>query len=283
MASTFRHTSNPAFSDAAMSRAAQDLQPGWGAPQGTTATAGAPPMVTDRSAAMSFGGVVSATGVLLALLAVASAFGWNMVEQTSFIDPRTGEEIVTTNWPGWLFLPILGGLGLAILTVFKPNLARVTSPLYAVVQGLAVGAISAVYDAAYNGIVLQAVLCTIGVFTVMLFLYATRIIRVTQKLAIGIVAATGGVFLAYMLSWVFSMFSDSTPAIWDSGAFGIGFSVLVVGIAAFNLLLDFDFIERGVEAGLPKGMEWYAGFGLIVTLVWLYLEILRLLAKLQQR
>lgn len=277
MQQQFTRTSNPAFSDAAMQRAAQEMAPGWGAPAGYQA----PGVTGARPDTMTMAGVATATGVLLALVLVAAFFGWQQVEQTSFID-RFGNEVHTTQIPGWLFIPILAGLGVAILTVFKPNLARFTSPVYALLQGTFLGAISAVYNAAYDGIVLQAVLCTVGVFMVMLFLYATRIIKVTKKLVIAVVAATMGVFLTYLVTWIWSLFSNGTPAIYEAGALGIGFSVLVVGIAAFNLLLDFDFIERGTEAGLPKGMEWYAAFGLLVTLIWLYIEILRLLSKLRR-
>jgi len=127
-----------------------------------------------------------------------------------------------------------------------------------------------------------ALAMTIGVFLVMLFLYATRIIRVTDRLRIGVIAATGGVFVAYLISWVFSLFTHGVPSIFDAGPVGIIFSVIVVAIASFNLLLDFDFIDRGVEARYPKGMEWFLAFGLVVTLVWLYIEMLRLLSKLRQ-
>jgi uncharacterized YccA/Bax inhibitor family protein len=275
----FTRTSNPALSDAAMQRAAQDLQPGWGAPTGYQAPPGAPGV---RPEVMTMGGVATATGVLLALCVVAAYFGWQQVEVQPIVNFQGEVVDYDTTIPGWVFIPVLAGLGVAILTIFRPNLARFTAPVYALLQGVFLGAISAVYNAAYDGIVLQAVLCTLGVFLVMLFLYATRIIKVTKKLMIAIVAATMGVFLTYLVTWIWSLFTDGTPAIYEAGALGIGFSLLVVGIAAFNLLLDFDFIERGTEAGLPKGMEWYAAFGLLVTLIWLYIEILRLLSKLRR-
>jgi uncharacterized YccA/Bax inhibitor family protein len=275
----FTRTSNPALSDQAMQRAAQDLQPGWGAPAGYQAPGTAAGV---RPETMTMGGVATATGVLLALCVVAAYFGWQQVEVQPILNSQ-GEVIdYDTQIPGWVFIPVLAGLGVAILTIFRPNLARFTSPVYALLQGVFLGAISAVYNAAYDGIVLQAVLCTLGVFLVMLFLYATRIIKVTKKLVIAVVAATMGVFLTYLVTWIWSLVTDSTPAIYEAGVVGIGFSLLVVGIAAFNLLLDFDFIERGTEAGLPKGMEWYAAFGLLVTLIWLYIEILRLLSKLRR-
>ena len=145
--------------------------------------------------------------------------------------------------------------------------------------GCAVG----LYNSAYDGIVVQAIGLTIGVFAVMLFLFATRIITVTDKLRMGIVAATGAVFLMYLVSMVLSLFGASVSFLHDTGALGIGISLVIVAVAAFNLLLDFDFVERGVAAGAPKQTEWYAAFGLVVTIVWLYLELLRLLSKLQGR
>jgi uncharacterized YccA/Bax inhibitor family protein len=229
---------------------------------------------------MSMGGVLTACGVLLAILGAFAVFGWFQVDQTSFVDPQ-GQTVDTTSFPTWTWLVGLGAVGLGIVTVFKPTWARVTSPVYAAGIGVFLGAISAVYNIAYNGIVLQAIMLTAGVFLFMLFLYATRIIRVTKKLAMGIVAATGTIFLVYVVTWIWSLFTGYRPLIWDSGPVGIGISVVIVGVAAFNLLLDFDFIERGSQAGLPKGIEWYAAFGLLVTLVWLYLEVLRLLSKLR--
>ena len=150
-------------------------------------------------------------------------------------------------------------------------------------QGLAVGAISKAYEVEFDGIVLQAVGLTIGVFTMMLVLYATGRIRVTPRLRTGIIAATLGVGAFYLAAFLFSLFGGSVPFINDSGPLGIGFSVVVVVIAALNLTLDFDFIDRAERAGAPRSMEWFAALGLLVTLIWLYLEILRLLAKLRDR
>ncbi len=222
---------------------------------------------------MTFSGTLSATAVLLALLAVGAVFGWNSVTQNE----------VSTSLPGWLIFAVLGGFGVAILTIFKPHLARFTAPLYAGVEGLVLGAISAVYNFAFEGIVLQAVGLTAGVLALMIFLYTSRIVQVTDKLRMGIVAATGAIALMYLVTMVIGFFGGGVPFIHDSGTFGIIFSLAVVGVAAFNLMLDFDLIEKGVNAGAPRYMEWYAAFGIMVTLVWLYLEMLRLLAKLRDR
>lgn len=280
------HTSNPALNDKRLARAADEFAPGWAAPGagGTalaqrTALGGAAPVETRP--AMTMGGVLSACGVLLVLLVASAAFGWAQIDQVTTVNPLTG-QVEATPFPSWLVFVGIGALVVGIVTAFKPTWARVTGPLYALGMGLFVGAISAVYNQALDGIVLQAVMLTAGVFLFMLFLYGTRIIRVTRRLAIGIIAATGAVLLVYLGTWIWALITGHRPLIYDSGPLGIGISLIVVGIAAFNLLLDFDFIERGVQAGLPKGMEWYAAFGLLVTLVWLYLEVLRLLAKLRQ-
>ncbi|MET0727345.1 MAG: Bax inhibitor-1/YccA family protein [Acidimicrobiales bacterium] len=264
-------TSNPALNDKTFERSAgwaagvEQLEDAYGAP----AYRG-PVTATDT---MTLNGTVWATGALLVLLVGGGIFGWNSVDVTA----------ETVSIPGWLPLVLFGGLGVAILTIVKPHLARFTGPVYALLEGALLGAISALYNSSYEGIVAQAVGLTIGVFAVMLFLFATRVIRVTDKLRMGIVAATGAIMLVYLVNMVLSLFDASVPFLHDTGLLGIGISLLIVGVAAFNLLLDFDFVERGVAAGAPKHMEWYAAFGLIVTIVWLYIELLRLLAKLQGR
>jgi uncharacterized YccA/Bax inhibitor family protein len=237
------------------------------------AALGRPGATTPAAESMTIGGVVEKSAFLLLLLVAGAAFGWSQVERNE----------TAISLPGWLLVAVLGGLGIAVLTIVKPHLARFTAPLYALVQGLVVGALSAVYEAQFGGIVLQAVGLTIGVFAVMLGLFALRIIKVTDKLRAGIVAATGAVMLVYLATFVLRLFGTDVPFVHDSGLIGIGFSLAVVGIAAMNLLLDFDFIERGAAAGAAKHLEWYGAFGLIVTLVWLYLELLRLLAKLRDR
>ena len=207
------------------------------------------------------------------LLLAAGWVGWAQV------DPSP-EGV---RFPGWLLPAMLVGLGIAILTIFKPKLARFTAPVYALVEGLLLGAISHVYNLQFDGIVVQAVGLTLGVFAIMLGLYATRVIKVTDKLRMGIVVATGAVMLVYMVSLVARLFGANLPFIHDTGPIGILFSLVVVVIASLNLVLDFDFIEQGANRGAPKYMEWYGAFGLLVTLVWLYLELLRLLSKLRSR
>ncbi len=223
---------------------------------------------------MTLDGTVNKTGFLLLLVLLGAAMTW----QIFFSSSGTSPLLAPLMWGG-----ILGGMVLAIVTVLKKEWAGVTAPLYAAVEGLALGGISAYFEFQFRGIVIQAVALTFGVAFMMLFVYKTRLIRVTDNFRIGVAAATGGIMLVYVATLVLNLFGISMPYIHGSGLIGIGFSLFVVVIASLNLVMDFDFIEKGAQAGLPKYMEWYGAFGLVVTLVWLYLEILRLLAKLQSR
>jgi uncharacterized YccA/Bax inhibitor family protein len=178
---------------------------------------------------------------------------------------------------------LLAGLAVAVVTIFKPRVSPYTAPVYAALEGLVLGAISAVYEARFQGIALQAVMLTGAVFAIMLGLYTKRIVKVDDKFRRGVIAATLAVMAVYLVTIVLRLFGASIPMIHESGPVGIVFSLVVVGIASANLMLDFDLIERGVASGAPKWMESYAAFGLLVTLVWLYLELLRLLSKLRSR
>ena len=186
---------------------------------------------------------------------------------------------------GFIWIGFIGGFITALITIFKKNWAPYTVPIYAVLEGLALGGISAIYNHMYTGIVQQAIFLTFGIFTALLIAYKTRIIQPSENFKLGIFAATGGIAIVYIFSFIMSFFGNGMSIMNPQNAslMSIGFSVFVVVIASLNLVLDFDFIEQGAEAGAPKYMEWYATFGLLVTLVWLYLEILRLLAKLQSR
>lgn len=251
-------------------------------PQGTTPsdTSWSPPDAGPvQGDTMRLGGTLSASAILLGFLLVAAYFGYQAVTTTTVSTPQGPETSV--DMPPWLIGSFIVALVLAIVTIVKPKFARVTAPLFAVAEGLVVGAISHAYEAQFDGIVLQAVGLTIGVFVMMLVLYGTGTIKVTDKLRKGIFAATGAVALVYLATIGARMFGAEIPMIHDSGPVGILFSLVVVGIASANLLLDFDFIERGVKMGAPRYMEWFGAFGLMVTLVWLYLELLRLLSKLR--
>lgn len=224
-----------------------------------------------RSDAMTLQGTVIKTGFLLMILVAAGAFTWKMTYQTP--------EAV---YP-WLIGGLIGGLVFGLITAFKPSASPYTAPVYAAAEGLFLGAISALFEKMYPGIVVQAVGLTFGTLAALLIAYTSRLIRPSENFKLGIAAATGGIMLLYLASFVLGFFGVEIGFIHSSGPIGIGFSAVVVIIAALNLVLDFDFIENGVERGAPKFMEWYGAFGLLVTLVWLYLEILRLLAKLRER
>jgi uncharacterized YccA/Bax inhibitor family protein len=230
-------------------------------------------VVSRASGAMTLNGTINKTGLLLVLAVITAAFAWNQVEITE--QGMTGGLYV---WGG-----LIGGFILAMVTVFKKEWAPVTAPMYALVEGLFLGGISAVFEARYPGIAFQAVLLTFGTLFALLFAYRSGLIKATENFKLGVVAATGGIALVYLATIVLGFFGVEIPMIHGSGIVGIGFSLFVVVVAALNLVLDFDFIETGVERGAPKYMEWYGAFGLMVTLVWLYIEFLRLLSKLQSR
>ena len=220
--------------------------------------------------AMTIEGTVNKTALSLLLLVVAASYTWNL----GIGNPRVMPLVM---------VGMIGGLIMAILTTFKKTWAPWTTPAYAVLEGLALGGISVGFQARYPGLVSQAVFLTFGTLGALLLAYRSGFIKATENFKLGIFAATGGIALVYLVSMVLGFFGRSIPLIHSSGTVGIVFSVVVVGVAALNLVLDFDFIEQGAAHGAPKYMEWYGAFGLLVTLVWLYLEMLRLLAKLQER
>jgi uncharacterized YccA/Bax inhibitor family protein len=195
-----------------------------------------------------------------------------------------GTAAISWTMPNMLFLwgGLIGGLICVLASSFKPQWSPVTAPLYAAFEGLFLGTISVAYGAIYNGIVFQAFSLTIGLLFLMLFLYKGGFIRVTDKLRSGLMMATGAICLMYAVSWILSLFHISMPLLHSSGPLGIGISLIIIAVASLNLLLDFDNFETGAHYGAPKYMEWYSAMGLLVTLVWLYLEILRLLSKLSR-
>ena len=279
---------NPLLNDKAFSKAVERTpdQAGWAAPKGgsaadTPTTWNAPitdgPVSPWRSAnPMTANGAMSATLFLMVLLVGAATFGWSSVQ------PVTDGNVSAGSIPGWTFMAMIVGFVSVLVATFKPTTARFLAPVYALAQGAVVGAISKVYNIAYPGIVLQAVGATIGVFVVMLTLYRTGILRVTDKFRRIVIGATLGLAAFYLFSFIAGFFGANLfPT--GSSTMSIGFSVLVAGLAAMNLALDFDFIDKAEAAGAPKHMEWFAALGIMVTLVWLYLEILRLLAKMRDR
>ena len=225
---------------------------------------------------MTLMGTGHKTGALLLLLLISASMTWSMV-----LSPGA-DGLVVSGPVGLLTIGgAIGGLIFAMATIFKPRWAPVTAPIYAVLQGLFIGGISAFMERVYPGIVPQAAGLTFGILFALLAAYKSGLIRATENFKLGVVAATGGIFVIYIASFILGFFGISIPFLHDSGPIGIGISVFICIVAALNLVLDFDFIENGAEHGAPKYMEWVGAFGLMVTLVWLYIEILHLLAKLR--
>jgi uncharacterized YccA/Bax inhibitor family protein len=252
-------TSNPAFSNNTFA--------------GYEQVYGASPSTT-----MTVQGTIGKTFGLLAILSATALWSWSAT-----LHNQASPLFVTG--------AAIGGFILAMITIFKPSVSPWTAPVYAAFEGIFLGALSCTIEHSlangigkqYPGIAIQAVSMTAGTLFVMLFAYATRLIQVTERLRAIIVTATGALCLVYLVAFVARLFGANIPFLNNADPLSIGFSVFVVGLAAFNLLLDFDFIERGARSSAPKYMEWYGAFGLMVTLIWLYLEILRLLRKLQDR
>jgi uncharacterized YccA/Bax inhibitor family protein len=226
--------------------------------------------LTDESAQMTLNGTVNKTGILLVCVIATAAWTWHLF-------------LLSHDMAAVAPLIMLGLIGGFMVTVFKKEWSPVTAPIYALLEGLVLGGFSAFLDLRYPGIAIQAVSLTFGTLFVLLLAYRSGLIHVTQKFRLGVIAATGGIMVFYLLEMVLGFFGFQFTSINGNGVIGIGFSMIVVGIAALNLVLDFDFIERGVQYGAPKYMEWYGAFGIMVTLVWLYLEILLLLSKMRSR
>ena len=227
----------------------------------------------DESTRMTLNGTVHRTGVLFACALATAAWTWHL-----YIAAHSMVAVAPL-----MLLGFLGGLILAFVTIFQKEWSPVTAPIYALLEGLFLGGISAQFNTAYPGIAIRAVGLSFGTLFVLLAAYSTGMIKVTSKFRIGVIAATGGIMIFYFAEMILGFFGVHFASINGSGFIGIGFSLFVCAIAALNLVLDFDFIEQGVKYGAPKYMEWYGAFGIMVTMVWLYLEILRLLAKINQR
>ena len=228
---------------------------------------------------MTLMGTVHKTAFLLILLVAFASITWKMVMTVN----AEGQMVAAPGLFGYMIGGAIGGLIFALITMFKPTWAPITAPIYAALEGLFIGALSAFAESKFPGIVLQAVGLTFGTLFALLGAYRSGLIRATENFKLGVCAATGGIMLIYLATFILGMFGVHIPFIHGSGLFGIGFSAFVVVIAALNLVLDFDFIENASDHGAPKYMEWVGAFGLMVTLVWLYIEILHLLMKLRSR
>jgi len=221
---------------------------------------------------MTLQGTVNRTGFLLFCVSATAAWTW-------WITGTQGAEAALP----WMFGGLIGGTIFAFVTIFKKEWSPITAPAYALLEGLALGGISAFLEQMYHGIAINALGLTLGVTVVMLALYTSGVLRATPKFTMGVIAATGGIAVVYLVDIVLRFFGHQVPLLNSSGPWGIAISVLIVIVAALNLILDFNFVQTGVQVGAPKYMEWYGAFGIMVTLVWMYLEILRLLAKMRRR
>ena len=266
---------NPLLTDKAMGLGNLDKQNGSWAPP-TVEPMNDGPVTRWDGGIMTVAGTASATMMLLVLILASATVTWLSIDA-----PAPGALVQIPF--GWVIGGFIVGLIAVMVGSFKPHLARIAGPIYALAEGVVLGAISRAYSEQYNGIVLQAVGATLGVFVVMLLLYRSRIIKVTDRTRRIVMGAMMGLMAFYLVSFIIGMFGSMPSFINDASPMGIGFSLFVAGLAAFNLALDFDMIEKGVANKLPAHMEWFCALGVVVTLVWLYLEILRLLSKLRER
>ncbi|QIA06986.1 Bax inhibitor-1/YccA family protein [Draconibacterium halophilum] len=234
---------------------------------------------TAQSDVMTVHGTINKTALMLLLVIAGAVFTWNKFFDAGATTLEGGLAAVGP----WLAIGGIGGFITVLVTVFRPQSSGISAPIYAVFQGLFLGGISALFEAQYSNIVMRAVMLTLAVFMMMLFLYRSGIIKVTKRFMMGVMAATAGIALVYFVSFIAGMFGAQMSFLHGNSNLSIGISLVVVAVAALNLVLDFSFIERASESGAPKYMEWYGAFGLMVTLIWLYLEILRLLSKLASR
>ena len=265
---------NPALNDKRFEAEREEWESGWAAPGGgVTATAdGAPPPAV-RAEAMTANGTFAKTFVLFLLVLAGGAFGWSQVS----VGPSNQVEI-----PGWTWIFLFGAFAVAMVCAFKPKASPFLAPLYAVLEGVFLGALSKAFEVQWDGIVFQAVLATIGVFFATLALYVFGIVKVTRRFTMIVIGATLGIFLLYLFGALLSLFGVDVVFWNEPSPLGIIVSVAICIVASLNLFLDYEFIRQASVQGAPKYMEWYGGFGIMVTLVWIYIEMLRLLSLIRR-
>ena len=265
---------NPALNDKRFEAVREEWEPGWAAPgQGTTDVAGGTPPPAARTGVMTANGTFAKTFVLFLLVLAGGAVGWS---QTT-LGPTDRAEI-----PGWTWIFLLGAFAVAMVCVFKPKASPFLAPVYAILEGVALGAISKAFEVQWDGIVFQAVLATVGVFFATLALYVFGVVKVTKKFAMVVIGATFGIMLLYLFGFLLSLFGVDVMFWNEPSALGIAVSIGICIVASLNLFLDYEFIRQASTRGAPKYMEWYGGFGIMVTLVWIYIEMLRLLSLLRR-
>jgi uncharacterized YccA/Bax inhibitor family protein len=272
---------NPALSDKRYEQIEKEDEAGWAAPVALAhaEVTGAPPPPT-RVAHMTANGAFAKTFVLFLIVLAGGAFGWSQTHVSTSVAVN-GVTTQTVDIPGWTWIALIVGTILAFVCIFKPKASPFLAPLYAVAEGVFLGAISKAFETQWNGIVFQAILATIAVFFATLALYVFGVVKVTRRFQMIVIGATAGVFVLYFATFLLSLFGADISFWNEPNALGIAISVVICVIASLNLFLDYEFIRQASINGAPKYMEWYGAFGLMVTLVWLYLEILRLLAKLR--
>ena len=263
---------SPVLTDKAFARVRDDSAPGWAVPD--TVTAGAsPPAQAVSTRTMTANGTFARAFVLFLLVLAGGAFGWQQV------DLGSANQI---DIPGWTWVALIAAFGVAMGCAFVPKLSPFLGPLYALLEGVVLGVISKAFELRWDGIVLQAVLATVAVFFVTLILYVTGVVKVTKRFTRVVIGATLGILLMYAVTWIATLFGADVSFWNDPTPLGIVITAGIAVVAALNLFIDYEFIRRASIAGAPAYMEWYGAFGLMVTLVWLYLEVLRLLSLLRQ-
>jgi uncharacterized YccA/Bax inhibitor family protein len=280
---------NPALSEKRF-QAVREEDPGWAAPAGAasldvaagsgaagTAAAGGVAVPRPGAKVMTANGTFAKTFFLFLFVLAGGVFGWSQVTPS----PPNSQGIQQIEFPGWIWAAVIGAFVLALVCIFKPKTSPIVAPLYALVEGVFLGAVSRVFELNWNGIVFQAILATAATFFVTLALYVFGIVKVTKRMQMIVIGATLGIVVMYVFAMLLSLFGVDVTFLNDSSPLSIAISVLICGVAAFNLFLDYEFIRRATAEGSPKYMEWYGAFGIMVTLVWLYLEFLRLFAKLR--
>jgi uncharacterized YccA/Bax inhibitor family protein len=270
---------NPALNEKRFEEVREDWQPGWASsdsvpPAARPTTGAASPPPTARPGVMTANGTFAKTFVLFLVVLAGGVVGWGQVNPAP-----TGQAV---GFPGWTWLCVIAAFVVALICVFKPKTSPFLGPVYAVLEGVFLGAISKLFELHWNGIVFQAVLAVVGVFFATLALYVFGVVKVTRKFQMVVIGATCGIFLLYLFGALLSLFGVDVVFWNDPSPLGIGISVVICCVAALNLFLDYEFIRQSTIQGAPKYMEWYGAFGIMVTLVWLYLEMLRLLSLLRR-
>jgi uncharacterized YccA/Bax inhibitor family protein len=265
---------NPTLNEKRFTEIAKEDAAGWAAPVSLArAEATGTPPPTARVAHMTANGAFAKTFALFLIVLAGGAIGWSQTEIST-----SGHAQI----PGWAWLCLIGAFGLAMVCVFKPKASPILAPLYAIVEGLFLGVISKAYEVQWNGIVFQAVLAVVGVFFATLALYVFGVVKVTRKFQMIVIGATFGILLLYVFAALLSLLGVDVVFWNQPSALGIALSIAICCVASLNLFLDYEFIRQRSISGAPKYMEWYSAFGIMVTLVWIYLEMLRLLSLLRR-